>query len=149
MATLHRFLKVFFKRGLHLQSRPQSPQPLQPWQGKCSLMHQSLSYPGARWHPPTSFPHHIPVFLFLCFESSPSTGPQVLPCPPGLEFGSREDMTNLKCEKRKEIGCTVPKPGALRYYALSQTQGERQANPEDKGGKSHCKQRPTFSPHVL
>lgn len=94
-----------------------------------------------------SFSHHIPFPPFFCFESPP--GLLILSCPPGLEFGSREHMTSLGCGKRNEIGCTIPKSGTLKYYGLSQTQGECRANTETKGEKSHCKQGPTFSPHVL
>lgn len=148
---LCRYLRVFDKRGLHpavqtshtpapaasaAEALPDAPKPLLPW----GIDGTSLS--------PTLASHTIfPFPPFFALNLLPTQGFKFCPVQPGLKFGSRESMTSLECGKRKEIGCTIPKPGVLKYCSLSP--GWIPANPEDKGGKSHCKQGPTFYPHVL
>lgn len=104
------------------------------------------------WHLPfshTSFPHHIlfPPTPLLWISSQHRISGSALSTWTGVWKQREHDLTRVWEEERKRMHNT--QAWGTQILCFKPDQGECQANPEDKGEKSHCKKGPTFSPHVL
>lgn len=100
-----------------------------PWCTKASPT------PEHWWHLPfshTGFLYHTAFSPSLCFESPPSTGLQALLCPPGLEFGSRDQSGGWEEEKN---GTHNPQTWATQILCFKPDPGWMPSQPKRQGGK--------------